>query len=182
MVLYIMKYFAAQVQTLKEDSFVSMLNSTLLFRQDLQRFFFLKRCLPIRKAGKLIKEFKPIFPGYVFIEAEDIDSELYNIMRSTKFFLRFLPSNNNICTIEHKDLALLQHFIRMGSIAEISTVTFDENDRIVVKSGPMSGLEGFIVKVDKRKKRAKIALDFSHEQFLIDLAFDVLEETQNEQK
>ena len=44
----------------------------------------------------------------------------------------------------------------------------------------MQGLEGFIVKVDKRKKRAKISLDFAKENFLIDLAFDVLEENRNE--
>ncbi len=180
--MYTMKYFAAQVQTTKEDLFITTLTKSLSSRLERQRFFFLKRSMPIRRAGKTSIETKPIFPGYVFIEAESIDPELYDTMRHTKSFLRFLPNNKEICSIEHKDLSIIQHFIRMGSVAQISTVTFDENDRIVVKSGPMQGLEGCIIKVDKRKRRAKIALDFSNEQFLIDLAFDILEEQKNEQK
>jgi len=71
---------------------------------------------------------------------------------------------------------LLQHFLRFGQIADTSVVTFNENDRICVKSGPLQGLEGFVVKVDKRKQRAKISLDFANENFVIDLAFNILEE------
>ncbi len=183
MILYSkMKYFVAQVQTTKEDFFITTVHKALEFRKEQQKFIFLKRCLPIRRKGKIQNENKPIFPGYIFIEASEIDSELFNIIRETKYFMRFLPENKKIISVEHKDLAILQHFIRMGSVAQVSMVTFDENDRIVIKSGPMHGLEGSIVKVDKRKKRAKIALDFSNEQFLIDLAFEVLEEAKNEQK
>ena len=39
-------------------------------------------------------------------------------------------------------------------------VHFDENERIVVDEGPLNGLEGSIIKVDRRKQRAKIQLDF----------------------
>ncbi len=181
-ILYSMKYFAAQIQTSKEDYFITNVTSKLGTNATQQRFIFLRRYLPIRKAGKTTKEVKPIFPGYIFIEANEMDSSLFNAIRSTQYFLRFLPDNNHIRAIENNDLALLKHFITLGSIAEISTVTFDEHDRIVIKSGPLEGLEGLIVKVDKRKKRAKVALDFSNKQFFIDLAFEVLEETKHEQK
>ena len=97
-------------------------------------------------------------------------------MRSTKDFGRFLKNNKDITPIEGRDLALLQHFLRFGQIADTSVVTFNENDRICVKSGPLQGLEGFVVKVDKRKQRAKISLDFANENFVIDLAFNILEE------
>ncbi len=181
-IMYIMKYFAAQVQTNKEDFFIDSVQVALEMRKDKQRLVFLKRCLPTRRAGKVQNEYKAIFPGYIFIETEDIDMELFNTLRHTKYFLRFLPENKHISSIENRDLSLLQHFMKMGTVAEVSTVSFDENDRVVIISGPMMGLEGSIVKVDKRKKRAKIALDFSNEQFLIDLAFNILEESQHEQK
>jgi len=176
-----MKYFAVQVQTLKEDSYISQLKAKLEFRSNCQEFFILKRRLPIRKGGKTTDEIKPIFPGYIFVESESVDAELFNIMRSTKNFLRFLKNNKDIKSLENKDLTILQHFMRLGETAEISTVTFDENSRIVIKSGPMQGLEGLIVKVDKRKRRAKISLDFANEKFLIDLAFNILEEGVDEQ-
>jgi transcriptional antiterminator NusG len=36
------------------------------------------------------------------------------------------------------------------------------------------GLEGRIIKVDKRKRRAKIMLDLYNDSFSIDLAFEVI--------
>lgn len=175
-----MKYFAVQVRTLKEDAYIQKLIDYLNFRQDKQEFFFPKRKLPIRRMGKIVQEIRPIFPGYIFVAADEIDPQLFNIMRSTKDFTRFLKNNRDITPIEGRDLTILRHFLQFGGVAETSEVGFDENDRIVVKSGPMQGLEGLIVKVDKRKKRAKIALDFAKERFLIDLAFDILEENPNE--
>ncbi|WP_428771131.1 antiterminator LoaP [Treponema sp. HNW] len=175
-----MKYFAVQVRTLKEDAYIERVSGYLHFRQDKQEFFFPKRKLAVRRMGKTTHEIRPIFPGYIFVSAEAIDPQLFNIMRGTKDFTRFLKNNRDITAIEGRDLTILRHFLQFGGIAETSEVGFDENDRIVVKSGPMQGLEGLIVKVDKRKKRAKIALDFANEHFLIDLAFDILEESRNE--
>lgn len=174
-----MRFFAVQVRTLKEDSYISRLERSLAFRSERQQFVFPKRRLPIRKGGKVTEELQSVFSGYIFVTVDSIDAELFNIMRSTKDFLRFLKNNSEITALEGRDLTILEHFIRMGSIAEISTVTFDKNDRIAIKSGPMKGLEGSIVAVNKRKRRAKISLDFANENFLIDFAFDILEEAVN---
>jgi len=54
-------------------------------------------------------------------------------------------------------------------------------NRIVVLHGPLSGLEGRIIKVDQRKKRAKIALDLCSDSFTIDLAFEVIEKAKAKQ-
>lgn len=59
-------------------------------------------------------------------------------------------------------------------MAEKSKVYFNEEDRIVVSEGPLKGLEGRIIKVDKRKGRAKIKLDFYDNSFAIDLAFEII--------
>ena len=68
------------------------------------------------------------------------------------------------------------HFIkRAGPIAGISRVFFDENSRIVVMDGPMAGLEGRIIKVDKRKKRAKVKLNLYEDSFTVDLGYEVME-------
>jgi transcriptional antiterminator NusG len=40
--------------------------------------------------------------------------------------------------------------------------------------GPLMGLEGRIIKVDRRKGRAKINLDLYNDSFTIDLAFEVI--------
>jgi transcriptional antiterminator NusG len=112
----------------------------------------------------------------VFIEAEkeDILARQWEFRR-TEGFYRFLRSNQNIVPLADRDLELVLHFIKKtGPIAGISRVYFNENARIVVIDGPLMGLEGRIIKVDKRKKRAKIKLNLYDDSFAIDLAFEVI--------
>ena len=71
-------------------------------------------------------------------------------------------------------MSILQHFLKFGQNISASQVYFDEHDRICVVEGPLKGLEGLIIKVDKRKKRAKIKMDFANENLLIDLGFELI--------
>ncbi|AEE17179.1 NGN domain-containing protein [Treponema brennaborense DSM 12168] len=169
-----MNYYAVQVRTLKEEAYIASISRQLEDTEIKIQFLFPKRRLIIRRQGEQVNELMPLFPGYVFIETEKLSTELYNVARSAKYFSRFLPNNQNICSLSGKDLAVLKHFIGFGAVAESSKVYFDENDRIVVTSGPLHGLEGSIVKVDRRKHRAKVKLDFANECFLLDLAFDII--------
>jgi transcriptional antiterminator NusG len=130
--------------------------------------------MPVRKGGITRQQIEPVFPGYIFLESENFDRELYWAIRTTSGFYRFLPDNRNPKPLEGMDLSILKHFISFGPVAQASKVHFDENDRIHVTEGPLKGLEGKIIKVDKRKGRAKVKLDMYDESFLIDLAFEVM--------
>lgn len=170
-----MNYYALQVKTGSEElfirraiqSFTPELNGTV-------RLLFPRRNMSRRKGGVIQQKLEPIFPGYLFLESEELGRDLYWLLRTTQGFYRYLPDNREAKPLEGKDLATLKHFIAFGNIAERSKVRFDENDRILVAEGPLKGLEGRIVKVDKRKGRAKVKLDMYDESFLIDLAFEVL--------
>jgi len=170
-----LKYFAAQVKTRGEEKFIKMFKAT---HPDTNfPIYFLQRELREKHKGKTLIKKQPIFPGYIFIRfEEDEEIERYQwMLRKTEGFGRFLRSNQDITPLGGKDLEIVLHFINnTGSIAGISRVYFNEEDRIVVCEGPLSGQEGRIVKVDKRKGRAKIRLDLYDETFLVDLAFEVI--------
>jgi len=170
-----MNYFALQVKTRAEDIFIKRALATLS-EGDYGgiRLIFPRRKLPIRGKGVIRQELAPVFPGYIFLEAETFQPGLYWHLRTTNGFYRFLPENAEPKPLEGKDLSTLKHFVSFGEVAGSSIVRFDENDRIQVQEGPLKGLEGQIVKVDKRKGRAKIKLDLYDETFLVDLAFEVL--------
>lgn len=139
--------------------------------------YFPQRSLDIRRGGKIKPTLLPIFPGYVFLELDENDNVNNYIpaFRRTKGFYRFLRSNQDITPLLNRDLEIVLHFIKnVGPLAGKSKVYFDENSRIVVISGPLSGLEGRIIKADKRKGRAKIKLDLYGDSFCIDLAFEIL--------
>lgn len=71
-----------------------------------------------------------------------------------------------------KDLSIIKHFMGLGPKIGSSRVRFDENDRIVVIEGPLKGMEGNIIKVDRRKQRAKIQLNFHGSTYTLDLSFE----------
>ena len=170
-----MAYYAIQVKTRGEEKFIR------IFRKQNPEIdlplYFPQRSLDIRRGGRIKPSLLAIFPGYVFLEISDKES-IYQYQwafRRTLGFYRFLRSNQDIAPLQSRDLELVMHFIKQtGSLAGKSRVYFDDNARIVVISGPLSGLEGRIIKADKRKGRAKVKLDLYDDSFNIDLAFEVL--------
>jgi len=173
---YTFNYYALQVKTRAEEKFIRLFNKQ---NPDISlSLHFPQRTLDIRRKGKVRKSTLPIFPGYIFLEleADENINHYYRPFRKTDGFFRFLRSNSNITPLRHKDHELILHFTkRIGPIAGKSKVYFNEDNRIVVLHGPLSGLEGKIIKVDRRKKRARVTLDLYDDSFAIDLAFEVIE-------
>ncbi len=168
-----MDYYAIQVRTRAEEKYMKLFSARN--PEALVRFIFPKKKMKIRRAGTVLDVVTPIFPGYIFVESEfSMPYSLYAKLRRTDGFFRFLKRGEAIRPLEGRDLDIINHFVRTGPVAGASQVHFDENDRIVVDEGPLKGLEGSIVKVDKRKGRAKVQLDLYEESFLIDFAFEII--------
>ena len=171
-----MNYFAIQVKTRSENKFLKLFKS---LHPDVSfQFYFPQRQMYIRRKGKYTTTLSAIFPGYIFIEVKNDEDIISNqwCFRKTEGFYRFLKSNQEITPLTGSELNIILHFIKkVGPVAGSSKVYFDENSRIVVKEGPLMGLEGKIIKVDKRKSRAKICLDLYDNSFSIDLAFEVID-------
>ena len=168
-----MYYYVMQIQTGLEKQFMQTAGG-INWENKLQ-VLWPRRSIQIRRRGKWITSQPSIFPGYLFIEAGEVYRPLFNQLRYIKGFIRFLNSNNVIIPLDGQDRDILLHFLGFGEVAGKSVVSFDENNRIVVQSGPLKGLEGNIVKVDRRKKRAKVKLQMYQDSFLIDFGFEALD-------
>jgi len=169
----VLNYYAIQVKTKGEEKFMRLFKS--LHPEVTLPMYFPRRRIDIRRGGVVSPSAAAVFPGYIFIEAESDDIIFHQwAFRRTEGFFRFLKSNQNISPLSDRDLELALHFIKRP-VAGISRVYFDENSRIIVMDGPLAGLEGRIIKVDKRKKRAKVKLCLYDDFFAVDLAFEVIE-------
>lgn len=170
-----MEYFAIQVWTGHENDLVQALTKTRL-PDDTWQVFAPSRMIPLRKRGKIKKTELVIFSGYVFmgIDGSSIPNDLRWRLRGANYFVRILPDTANPSPIKTQDRRILAHFMSLRKPADTSKVIFDENDRIVIVEGALKGLEGMIVKIDKRKGRAKVKLTMCENSFLVDLAFEVL--------
>jgi len=174
-ILMYMNYYALQVKTRGEEKYIRLFR----YAHPEIRFpiYFPRRLVKIRRKGKVYEETSAIFPGYLFIEVDDdnllLEKQWY--FRHIDGFHRFLRSNQNVSPLAGRDLETVLYFLKkVGPIAGPSKAYFDENKRIVVTEGPLLGLMGRIVKIDRRKKRAKIKLDLYDDSFAIDLAFDMI--------
>lgn len=167
-----MSLYVIQAPSRAEDRLIRVANRRL----PEYTFVCPRREIKIRRRGKTLKEVRPLFPGYVFLEAEEIDERLFREVRRLPGFIRFLEENTRIIPLLGQDLDLIRRLLSFGEIVRESKVTFDKNKRIVVVSGPLEGMEGRIVRVDKRKGRAKVRLDLYAESFLVDLGFELINE------
>ncbi len=175
------RFFVLQVITGTEALVIRRAEETLRRTGTIHhraRLWWPRRRLYIRRRGRRVASLAPLFPGYLFLEIGEDDDVTIKAVTQVEGVIRFLRSNDNVQALPPRDLEVLRHFISFGEVAEASVVSFDENNRIQVKEGPLTGLEGQIVKVDRRKGRAKVKLDLYDDAFLIDLAFEVLQESE----
>lgn len=169
-----MNYYVVQIRAGKELFFINEDEQNNKSFQKEYSIIFPQRVLNIRKGGIFTKKQLPVFPGYVFIATEEFSSMVYRSIKKLHYFYRFLPNNREPKPLEGRDLDILKHFISFGNAANFSVATFDENDRIIVLEGPLKGLEGYIIKVNKRKGRATVCLDLYQDSFRIDFGFTIL--------
>lgn len=171
-----MEYYIAQVATGRENSFIESIKSKHPKLALKHKFIYLTRELFIRQQGKILKEQQSVFPSYIIVQSDfAIDNDTLLALKQIPEFYHFLNSNTDITPLSGGDLALIQHFIGIGPKIGSSLVRFDKNDRIVVIEGPLKGIEGNIIKVDKRKQRAKIRVEFAGTAHTMDLSFEDIE-------
>lgn len=174
-----MYYFAIQVSTGYENQFKQKLLFKIenLYTVSLQIPVHIK---PIRKQGKIKNNEQIVFPGYVFLEysEKEIPLSLITIIQKIPYFIRILPQTLSPLPLSVQDTKLLSYFLQPKS-KQISTVYFDENDKIVVVDGILKDLEGYIIKVNKRKQRAKVCIDMCKTPYIIEVAFENLQKKEN---
>ncbi len=166
-----MAYFALQVRTREEGK----LMAAWCRNGDPGVLLWPRRSLRVRRRGRWQDAVAPIFPGYLFVKADEVDSGLYQCIRRLPGFVRFLPSSERIRPLDQRDTELLSHFLSFGEIVQRSKATFDLNQRILVLSGPLVGLEGSITRVDRRKGRARVRLHLYEDSFEVDFGFDAIQ-------
>lgn len=168
-----MNYFALHIKTGSEAILQKQISEKL--PDDITALCPMRELL-IRKRGKTKKEMKPLFPGYIFIHGEEISASTLTILKSINGFFQVLPSNKKIKPVPEQDMQIINSLFRKNFTAHISKARFDENDRIQIIDGPLKGKEGLIVKIDKRKGRAKIIINAFDKEHFVDLGFELIGE------
>lgn len=132
-----------------------------------------------RYSGRIKKEIKPLFPGYVFIESELSSVEIINNTRSI-----ISASNDIFCFLKYEDtgdIAMKEQeremLLRLSNdeccIESSSGIIV--GDHVIVKEGALKGMESIIRKIYRHKRRAIIELEFMGALRQISVALEIVE-------
>ena len=148
-----MEYYCIMVVTGVEKSFKKAAEDALKGDFPDARFFFFERTL-CRNNGE--KFDAPLFPGYVFFQVGELSPAFFLALRKIPGFLRILRDNRDPTRILGIQLDELQSFIQKGERWGFSKLEFLPGKKIKVISGPLLGLEGQILMVNKKKRRITV--------------------------
>ena len=161
-------WYAAFVYTGEEEKVKNYITS----RFNELRCFVPKRKLRERKQGKWHDVLRPLFPGYVLINGE-IDIKDYYILKEIPGLCKVLCTGKDLLPIPKWEIRPICRLVNQGEVIGLSEIE-EIGGQIRVIAGPLTGFEGSIVKIDRRKGRAKVRLDFLGEARLVDLAVDII--------
>ena len=157
------------LRTGAEEKFKSDAERKLVELSIPSNFYFFKKVLKTSK-GEFYQT--PLFPGYVFLEIENLSFELINIFKTIDGFYHFLFENSNVQRLTGKDLEYFNNFKQFGDVLNPSKAYFDKNQRIVIVEGPLSGLSGNIIRVNRRQKRVTVCIGLYGSAKTVDLMYE----------
>ena len=107
--------------------------------------------------GSWHTEKRTMFPGYLFVESEQVE-ELFMELRKIPELTKLLGYGTDIVAISKEEEEFLKCLTGGTDTVEMS-YGVQEGDRVMVRSGSLSGLESIIRKIDRHKRKAYIEVD-----------------------
>lgn len=158
-----MKWYVAMVETGRE----------LDARQVLQAAGIPARvpreAVPTRKGGTWTEQEKTLFPGYVFFGCEAFDAEMFYTLKRTPGYLKLLgpppPHPQAISYLEAEYIGLLA-----PTDAPLAPSVVEGG---VVVAGVLTQIPGEVLKLDIRRRRARVAMRLLGEEKVVEFSLRV---------
>ena len=122
---------------------------------------------------------KVLFPGYFFVDTGNVDAvmkELSHIDRLTKV----LRNAEMVAPIRKEEQTFLQDMMNEEHIVECSK-GFIIGDRVCITEGPLRNHYGFIRKVDRHRRIAKLEINFFGRMTPVEVGLEIVSRLTEEQ-
>ncbi len=163
-------WYAVFVTTGDEDNVKERINYK--FKEHL-RAIVPKRKLRERKKGIWEDKLRTLLPGYVLLNGIIVNNE-FEIIKGIPGVIRLLMSDDKPAHIEKYEIELIERLTCDGDIIERSKVYIVGN-KVLVKEGPLLGMDGYIKSVDKRKGRVKVMMQLMGQPREVELSVELVE-------
>lgn len=129
-----------------------------------------------RMRGEWVTLKKVLFPGYVFMVTEELE-ELYLQLRCVEGLTRLIGTGDEIVPISSREEAFLR---RMGGEEQVVHMSegIIEGAQVHVATGPLQGMEGYIRKIDRHKRKAYLEVSMFGRMQSIQVGLEVVAKTE----
>ena len=171
-------YYVIQVQTSKEDKTIEEIKRHL--SDDVLIDVFTPLYTQRKKIkGEWIDIEKPAFPGYIFIETENV-KEVFHQLYYVEGFAKLLGRESNsenflpLSKTEAKMVEVLYGKDNNHTLG-ISEIKLEQGMKIRVLRGQLFGLEGLIKKVNLHKRQVVITFPFGGKSIEANVGIDIID-------
>lgn len=148
-------WYVVQVRTGMEQEIMTQCRK-IIPSSILERCFIPYYEMMKKYQGEWHKEKKVLFPGYVFMSTDDIDS-LYMELKRVIGLTKLIGNGEEIIPLRQEDTRFLKKFGKEKQVVKMSKgVILDE--KVIITDGPLKGKEGIIKKIDRHKRKAYLAV------------------------
>ena len=174
-----MEYYCIMVKTGEEEAFKK--RATLAMQDDFPdaKFFFFYH---MRKSNRGEFYERPMFVGYVFLQIEKLTPEFFSILRKVEGFIRLLRDNSDPTKFAGSALDELKLFIRNGEHWGVAKVKFTPDQKVRAISGFFEGLEGYVYRINHKKKTITITTSLTMTSKRIDVLYEEVEAVEEKSK
>ncbi len=138
----------------------------------LEKVFVLHREEKKKIRGEWTVLKKLLFPGYVFVITDHLD-ELRQYLKAIIGLTRLLGAGDDIIPLTDEEICLLQ---RLGGDTHTVKISegIIENERVIVTSGSLKDMEGYIRKIDRHKRKAWIEVEMFGRKQLVQMGLEIV--------
>lgn len=152
-----MNCYVIQVRTSHEKEIASKCRF-LISKEILEDCFIPKYIKRKKIKGQWVDTKQILFPRYIFLVSNHVD-ELFVVLKKVPDLTKMISKKKEtIYPLTDGEVAFLSSFTDEKHIVGMSC-GFIEGDKTIITSGPLKGYEGYIKKIDRHKRVAKIELD-----------------------
>lgn len=116
---------------------------------------------------------KILFQGYIFVISEKVET-LFEELKKVDGLTKLIGTGKDIVSLEEKEIEFLKHFGGDEQIVKMSEGII-VNSKIKINFGPLKGMEGFIKKIDRHKRKAWLELPLFGKTQKIEVGLEIIE-------
>ena len=128
-----------------------------------------------KRDGAWITRTEKLFPGYLFIEMEPehVETVRMALWHATEH-AKVVKTGENLLPIREEEERFLRRLVGDTTNVPIS-IGVIEQDKVIIREGPLKGMEGMIKYIDRHKRMAVLSVELFHRISEVKVGLEIVE-------